>query len=98
MLVNSLNFLKPWLVESPAPVIIPLYDGVLFVRLFNCTPLPRSVFRSCPNPRPDLRDSVPRLWQTALPTAASWRDLNQESPHGAAGAAGGVHAAWVSFV
>ena len=61
-------------------------------------PPPRSVFRSCPNPRPDLRDSVPRLWQTALPTAASWRDLNQESPHGAAGAAGVLHAAWVSFV
>src|ERR1700728_4305379 len=40
MLVNSLNFLKPWLVESPAPVIIPLDDGVLFVRLFNCTHFP----------------------------------------------------------
>src|ERR1700689_5207073 len=95
MLVNSLNFLKPWLVESPAPVIIPLYDGVLFVRLFNCTPLPRSVFRSCPNPRPDLRDSVPRLWQTALPAAASWRGPSQESRHGTTGVARETYAAWV---
>jgi hypothetical protein len=33
--VNWLHFLKPRLVESLAPVIIPLYDGVLFIRLFN---------------------------------------------------------------
>jgi hypothetical protein len=31
------DFLEPWVVQSPANVIIPLYKCVVFVRLLNCT-------------------------------------------------------------
>jgi hypothetical protein len=31
------DFLEPWVVQSPATLIIPLYKCVVFVRLLNCT-------------------------------------------------------------
>jgi hypothetical protein len=40
----------------------------------------QSAFRSCPNPRCDLRDSVPGRWQRARRAVASWHGLSQGSP------------------
>jgi hypothetical protein len=83
-----LNLLEPWLAESHTAVIIPLDDRVIFVSLLKLCPTLQSVFRSCPNPRRDLRDLVPGWWHRARQAVVSWHGRSQGSPQGVTGAAG----------